>query len=604
MWSGEASQHSESASSSSSSSSVEDESSSYTSDSDISCVNDAENGYSNNTFGGGGEGSGAAMAVRRRNAPSSGNHLLHGKSRSSGPNGSETEDNNNDNDNDSKMNRSDDKHSPSHRRRHYHKSRHILSKLWRALRRNRHLLGRHLPTFLLVSCFIFWVLVQTFNVYDSIQQSTHSSSVSSSSLQNQQRRQQDFRKNSASTQKKTRHDTLYNYRRGSSRLEEARSFMTDAVDGFMDIVGFPVKAFRQSRRGEELLPGCHVADWQLFNLPNCNDMHETDLATELLLAFNKENKNINNSSHTNTNKNSGGGYVGSGYWRQVWLVFRRQPQEEERAVLKMMKSEHKVDSRNFERHRRDALAMERLTSSPNIVDMYAYCGNSVLTEYVGSDLHRVLYPANNMDDELPPDQRPSPELVRTDRETLELALGIARGVAALHQVPGGPIVHADIADKQYLIDEKGQVKLNDFNRCRFMGHYDEEETTSSSSSETNNKCTFRIPSAPGRHRSPEEYEDKELTEQLDTYSTANVLYGVLTGTEPWAELPSSQVKRAVKHGLKPPIDEKFRVPGTINAMLADLVEQAYEHDPLVRITAPALVAELEMALAALPSEAQ
>jgi hypothetical protein len=44
--------------------------------------------------------------------------------------------------------------------------------------------------------------------------------------------------------------------------------------------------------------------------------------------------------------------------------------------------------------------------------------------------------------------------VRTDRETLELAVGIARGVAALHQVPGGPSVHADIADKQYLMEGK------------------------------------------------------------------------------------------------------------------------------------------------------
>lgn len=128
--------------------------------------------------------------------------------------------------------------------------------------------------------------------------------------------------------------------------------------------------------------------------------------------------------------------------------------------------------------------------------------------------------------------------------------------------------------------------IESYESCRFMGHKEE----------TGEKCTFRIPSAPGRHRSPEEYEDTELSEQLDTYSTNHVLYGILTGKAPWNDLPSSQVKRAAKKGLKPPIDDAFRIPGTPEAVLASLIEQAYEHDPEVRITAPAIMRELEKAL--------
>ena len=50
------------------------------------------------------------------------------------------------------------------------------------------------------------------------------------------------------------------------------------------------------------------------------------------------------------------------------------------AVLKVMKSEHQFDNHNFERHRRDALVMERLSSSHHLVSIYGYCANSVLTQ--------------------------------------------------------------------------------------------------------------------------------------------------------------------------------------------------------------------------------
>jgi hypothetical protein len=42
-----------------------------------------------------------------------------------------------------------------------------------------------------------------------------------------------------------------------------------------------------------------------------------------------------------------------------------------------MKGEHDWDHRNLERHRRDALTMERLTSSPYIISIYGHCGNTV-----------------------------------------------------------------------------------------------------------------------------------------------------------------------------------------------------------------------------------
>jgi len=474
-------------------------------------------------------------------------------------------------------------HQPRSTTNSKHKQQSLATALYYFCRANRQTILRQIPTLLLVLCFLFWLAVQTTNVYDSISQSTHGESSDFESTDEYGRRRR-RRTDGSFIGKRTPRPVGLGQQQPQQERQSRNfigSFFGDAVDGFFDLVSYPAQALSKPKRGESLAPGCARAPWQVLNLPNCNDMHETDLYDVFAGRVRTD-----------------GGVVGAGYWRDVWLVdpryesnlYRRQQQQQpstlapEGVVLKMMKKEHKVEDRNFERHRRDALTMERLTASPNIVDIYSYCGNSVLTEYVGTDMHKVLYHPDGSDDGKSTHSRPPSD--RTDKEKLQLALQVIKGVADLHSVPGGPIVHADIADKQFLIDDKGQVKLNDFNRCRFMGH----------KVGTKEKCSFIIPSAPGKHRSPEEYNDKELTEQIDVFSTAHVLYGILMDSEPFAGFPSSQIKRAVKNGKKPPIYDEFRKPGTPTAVLADLIDRAYELDPSVRITSPEMVIALENAL--------
>jgi len=339
---------------------------------------------------------------------------------------------------------------------------------------------RHFPHFFLAFCFLFWLMVQTMNVYESISDSTHGEGLvvvgndnyNTNNNSNNGVRYFNNKKRgtggsvgqrTARARNRSQPPPEQQQQQGGG-LSAAGAFLTDAVLGFVDLVQYPAKIFHKVSRGEGLAPGCVRDEWQELNLPNCNDMHETDLYQVFARRVRDD-----------------GGYVGSGYWRDVWLVDPRfetshsqaanGDQEQEHvqkygAVLKMMKAEHKVEMRNFERHRRDGLAMERLTSSPNIVDIYAYCGNSVLTEYVGNDLHQVLYHADDEDQSPGGISTPKIALPSTGKEKLQMALEVIKGVAALHQVTGGPIVHADIADKQFLIDERGHVKLNDFNRCR------------------------------------------------------------------------------------------------------------------------------------------
>lgn len=79
-------------------------------------------------------------------------------------------------------------------------------------------------------------------------------------------------------------------------------------------------------------------------------------------------------------------------------------------------------------------------------------------------------------------------------EVIQMALDAARGLQALHEVPEGPVVHADLQPRQLMRDEHGVVKLNDLNRCRFMGR-----------DAAGNPCPFRINKSSGVWRSPEEY---------------------------------------------------------------------------------------------------
>ena len=110
--------------------------------------------------------------------------------------------------------------------------------------------------------------------------------------------------------------------------------------------------------------------WQLETFPTCNFLHEFDLSRRYATL------------------------VANGYWRDVWVV------EEEatgnKRVLKTIRYEHDYTPRNFDRHRRDALAMERLTKYKSVVDIYGFCGNSGLAEFAdGGDISDAIWPSDD-----------------------------------------------------------------------------------------------------------------------------------------------------------------------------------------------------------------
>jgi serine/threonine protein kinase len=299
-------------------------------------------------------------------------------------------------------------------------------------------------------------------------------------------------------------------------------------------------------------------DWQRSYYPSCNHVMEQDL-TQLELD------------------SSGEPYVkllANGYWRDVWKL----QSGTEKMVLKTLRYEHDFKPRNYDRHRRDAVAMEQLTSSTWVMGIYGFCGNSGIFEFAdGGSLEDSLF----ADDTTQEKWSPSEKLV--------VAYQVASGLAAVHDHPKegvAAIAHTDITPGQYVyVGSAGAYKLNDFNRCRFI----------SWDSEKNEACPFEVGNNPGIFRSPEEYAYKAETEKVDVYSMGNIFYSILTGLLPFEEeKDTKKVPSLVKGGGRPPISSNvLNSTDPFDQVLLNATYRCWVQDPMERASAREIQRYLE-----------
>jgi len=239
-----------------------------------------------------------------------------------------------------------------------------------------------------------------------------------------------------------------------------------------------------------------IASWQVDSRPNCNSIHEVDLA-----EFTFVNAAVVYHSRTPhlPNKTEGSvAYLGQGWFRMAWKLHTGlstatpKPQQEKEeevysnyqdvietnfhhalsppVILKTLRFERDFLDEYYDLHRRDAMAMERLTFSPFVLNVYGYCGQSAMNEIAVDNVEKVF----------------SVRSYRFDNAfRLQTCLAVAKAVAHVHtgelvdtmaistgrnqtKMQPAALVHYDLNPRNVAIMADGTPKLNDFNVAEFL----------------------------------------------------------------------------------------------------------------------------------------
>ena len=177
-------------------------------------------------------------------------------------------------------------------------------------------------------------------------------------------------------------------------------------------------------------PCVHQYEWQTASLPTCNLVHEGNWAERDAWELPKR--------------------VNRGGWVEIWKL----PEYDGRPVaLKSKLYDVEWTKRNFDRYRRDAVCLEKLSSSPLILDIYSFCGVTAFMQYCAQgDLGRAIRKRGTS---------------WTSSKKLQIAIQVMEAIAAVHNVDRegrASIAHTDISTDQFLNVGEDNFILNDFNR--------------------------------------------------------------------------------------------------------------------------------------------
>jgi serine/threonine protein kinase len=261
--------------------------------------------------------------------------------------------------------------------------------------------------------------------------------------------------------------------------------------------------------------------------------------------------------------------------------------------LAFFRLEHNMEEAFFENNRIDAVAMERLTASPGVVNIYALCGMSVVTEYAGKELADVAKHLNSS-------------------QILDLAVQVAQGLADVHSIDGPDqppsLAHNDLNLANLVLTPDNRPVLNDFNIAILLMKH----------KETGKTCPFVSHFPNPQWRGPEEqvYSEDEsdinppiVTEKIDIYALGNVFYRLAVGSSPWKRPGAKKMTREEKdkdarlkriNGTLPAIPEDIlSSPDPAIQALLQAMRQCYQFDPLKRPTAAQVVASLSRSSASI-----
>ena len=328
-----------------------------------------------------------------------------------------------------------------------------------------------------------------------------------------------------------------------------------------------------------------MAKWQSSVPVNCNSFHELDFFSSITNAGGDEtphendgNKRQRHSSDTmpvsahirhlqiprHNWDDSRMKFLGQGWFRAAWRLDQWPPGHvseddedssgTETVILKMLRPERDFTAEFYELHRIDAVAMEQLTSSQFVLNVYGYCGQSALNEFANFKIPE-LSSLEKFDRQLRGKKHP-----RIDRMKLKLAVSVATGVADMHELSADlvgdnrpAIVHYDLNPRNVAIVKGGLPKLNDFNVAHFLKW----------NPRTNETCGFEGRLHEPWWRAPEEVSRNgtgPLTSAIDVYSLGNLLFHILTTHSPRGKMKAfrmEEVRKDVLQGIPPHIPTEY-----------------------------------------------
>ncbi|KAK9850773.1 hypothetical protein WJX84_012168 [Apatococcus fuscideae] len=140
-------------------------------------------------------------------------------------------------------------------------------------------------------------------------------------------------------------------------------------------------------------------------------------------------------------------------------------------------------------------------------------------------------------------------------QALKISVEVARGMDYLHK---RRIIHRDLKAANLLMDEVGTVKIGDFGVARVL------DSAGVMTAETG---TYRW-------MAPEVIEHSPYNHQADVFSFAIVIWELLTGRVPYADMtPLQAAVGVVQKGLRPPI------PANCPPALATLMQDCWVRNP-------------------------
>ena len=120
--------------------------------------------------------------------------------------------------------------------------------------------------------------------------------------------------------------------------------------------------------------------------------------------------------------------------------------ETESVVLKILRYKREYGQSSIKGIQTDAIVMERLTSSPRIIDIFGHCGTSTIVEPMQFEVISAVIPGEGRIEQKELDKFDDVHPMNnfTIEEKLQMAIDMAEAIADLHGYQGGVIVHDDV----------------------------------------------------------------------------------------------------------------------------------------------------------------